>query len=205
MASLRGGDIRTGDAFVVASRRAALGRGRDDRRGQRVVLAQPVGEVDAVDGALALAVAVPERGLGHAADVTAHDDFDQQRRADAGHGHVGIGRGDQMVADDVGRLCKPERGQLVEHLALVGHQAEDAIEGRQPVGGDEEEPVVAAVYVAHFAAGLGAEERQIGRPQGKGQPRGEQVRCEHGAPAFLLRRAGRRRAAARVLNITPKL
>jgi hypothetical protein len=43
-----------------------------------------------------------------------------------------------VVGDDVVGVGEPPRGQLVEHLALVGHGGDDAVERREPVGGDEQ-------------------------------------------------------------------
>jgi hypothetical protein len=92
----------------------------------------------AVDLAIAACVEVPERRGGDAGDVAAHDDLDGQRRGFQGDECVGIGHGDDVVGDDVAGVGEPPRRQLVEHLALVGHGGDDAVECRQTVGGDEQ-------------------------------------------------------------------
>ena len=57
-----------------------------------------------------------------------------------------------MIRDDVARLVEPEGGQLCEHLAFVGDAgAEDVVERRDAIGGDEQQLVADLVDVAHLA------------------------------------------------------
>ena len=60
----------------------------------------------------------------------------------------------------VGDAIEPERGQLREHAALVGDAAaEHVVEGRDAIGGDDQEVrVVDRVDVTHLAT---ANERKI--------------------------------------------
>jgi hypothetical protein len=60
-----------------------------------------------------------------------------------------------MVRDKLLRPREPERGETGEHAALVRDLGrKDHIEGRDPVGGDEQQAlVVEGVQLAHLAAG----------------------------------------------------
>ena len=71
--------------------------------------------------------------------------------------HVG---GHEVVRHQVGDAIEPERGQLREHAALVGDAAaEHVVEGRDAIGGDDQEVrVVDGVDVTHLAT---ANEREI--------------------------------------------
>ena len=61
---------------------------------------------------------------------------------------------DQMVGHDVAEEIEPEEGHLSEDAAFVGNAlGEDAVEGGDAVGGDDEKVVTGSVNVANFAAG----------------------------------------------------
>ncbi len=45
-----------------------------------------------------------------------------------------------MVRAEVRRLVEPEAGRLGQHLALEGDRRKDAVEGRNPVGRDQDAP-----------------------------------------------------------------
>ena len=64
--------------------------------------------------------------------------------------HVG---GDEVMRHEVGDAIEPERGQLREHAALVGDAAaEHVVEGRDAIGGDDQEVrIVDGVDVTHLA------------------------------------------------------
>ena len=65
-----------------------------------------------------------------------------------------------MVRDDRGPR-EPERGELREHLALVGNaRAQHVIEGRDPVGSDHQERVAKVEDVADLAVTLRGESVQ---------------------------------------------
>ena len=142
-------DLGPRQRLVVDARAGRrLRRRRDDRLGQPRVLAQPVGEVVAVDRAGAGRVRLPQRRRRDAGDVAAHDDLDGQRRGGPGDEHVRVGHRDDVVGDDVGRAVEPPRGQLVEHLALERDAGEDAVERGEPVG-RHEQPLAGRPRVGH--------------------------------------------------------
>ncbi len=64
-----------------------------------------------------------------------------------------------MVGDDVGEVVEPEQRELGEDASLVGDAGgQNVVEGRNPVGGDEEQLLVAdGVDVADLAAGVKVE------------------------------------------------
>ena len=149
---------------------ARLGGGRDHGCGQRVVFVQPVRKIQPVDGALTLAIALPERSGGDAADVAAHDDLHRQRGASAGKRNIGVRQGDQVIGYNVARLFKPEGGKLRQHLPFAGDKPQDAVKRRQPIRRHQDQQIVAAIDVAHLALRLGAEKRQIHRIKRNRQP-----------------------------------
>ena len=78
-----------------------------------------------------------------------------------------------MVGDDVAEEVEPEEGKLGEDAALVGDAgAEDVIEGRDAIGGDEEEVGAGiggqGVDVADLALGCAREGAEVGREEGLG-------------------------------------
>ena len=156
-----GDDLVAGEALVVAAGGAPVCRRRDDGLGQLLVLDEAVGEFESIDDPLAARVGAPDRGAGHTGEVAAHDHLDRDRLALARDGHVRIRRGNEVIRDDVARLLEPERGELVEDRALVGDAAEVDVEGRLAVGGDKHAPAILDVEVAHFAALLRPEPRQV--------------------------------------------
>jgi len=59
-----------------------------------------------------------------------------------------------VIGDDVAGLLEPEGGELCEDASLIGDAGgQDDVEGGYAVGGDDQEPVVQVVDVAHLAAG----------------------------------------------------
>ncbi len=57
-----------------------------------------------------------------------------------------------MVGDEVGCLLKPEPGQGGQDAAFVGDTGrQDHVEGRNPVGGDNQQRIAEVVNIAHFA------------------------------------------------------
>ncbi len=135
------------------ARLTALGRRRDDGRGERFVLAQAIGKINAVNRPITLAVLIPERRFGHAGDVAAHHDFDRERRAALADRYVGVGHGQNMIGDDILGRLKPERCELIEHLPLVRNQAEDAVKGGEPIGRHEDQTLILRVDITHLALG----------------------------------------------------
>ena len=132
-------DIGRGDRLVVAAV-VSLRRRRHDRGGQLLMSGHPVGEAAAVHRPFAVAVAAEQRGGGGPGEATAHDYLDRQGLRVDRYQRVGVGLRERVVGDDVGRLSEPPHGELVEHLTLVAHRSEHPVEGREPVGGDEQPP-----------------------------------------------------------------
>ena len=161
-----------GDALVVSAV-AGFGGGRDDRFGQRIVLAQSIGEIDAVDCALTLAVAIPERRRGDAANEAAHNYLHRQWTALAPHCHIWIGHAEKMIAHNVPCPLEPERRQLIQYLSFVRHQPQNPIKRRQPIRGHKDQPIPLIVDLAHLAAGLRAEKGQVYAVEGVREGGGE--------------------------------
>lgn len=133
----------------------------------------------AIDFPFAEGVAIPEGGFGHAGDVAADDDFDGEGFDFDGEEGVRVGEGKFVGGDDGVDLVKPPGGELVQHLAFVRGRAEDAVKGREAVGGDEEEFAgFGAVDVADFA-GHFAGQGEISGGEGVGEGGGE-VGVHHG-------------------------
>ena len=101
-----------GELFVMTAL-LRFGGGGDDGVWQLVVLLQAIGQGDAIGAAVALVVEIPERGLGDAGDVAAHDDFDGQWLGVVGDGDVGVWHADDVVGQQVGRFLKPPGGKLI--------------------------------------------------------------------------------------------
>ena len=66
-----------------------------------------------------------------------------------------------MIGDDIARLFEPPGGKLVEHLSFVRHARQDAVEGGQAVGGDEQAFAVRQVVPVAHLAGLFSGQRQV--------------------------------------------
>ena len=64
-----------------------------------------------------------------------------------------IGAGENVVGHDVGQLFEPEQRNLGEDLSLVRNgRGQHDVEGRETVGGDNQQLVAELVDVANFAA-----------------------------------------------------
>ena len=61
-----------------------------------------------------------------------------------------------MIRDEVGEVVEPKQGNLAQHASLMGDAgSQDIVKGRNTVGGDEQQLLVAnAVHVPHLAAGV---------------------------------------------------
>ena len=63
-----------------------------------------------------------------------------------------------MVLHDAVEQIEPELGELGEHLALVGDLVfQNVVEGRDAVGGHEQQPVAQIVQIAHLALRVGGD------------------------------------------------
>jgi hypothetical protein len=91
---------------------------------------------------------VPPQASGQ---ITAHHHLDGEGLRGPGDGDVGVRGIEHVVGDHVLRLLEPELGDAVQHLALERNGGEHPVEGAEPVGGDEEQPVALPVHVAHLA------------------------------------------------------
>jgi hypothetical protein len=68
-----------------------------------------------------------------------------------------------VSGQDFAQEIEPENRKLRQHPALAGDaRGEDVVERGDAVGGDDQQPPVDAVYVAHFAAPVEFDTRQIG-------------------------------------------
>ena len=88
--------------------------------------------------------------------IAADDDLDREHlEAPALERPAVVAKREQMVRDELLRPREPERGETGEHAALVrdlGRQ--DHVEGRDPVGGDEQQAlVVEGVELSYLPAG----------------------------------------------------
>ena len=112
----------------------ALRRRSDDGLGQTRVLAQSIRERVPVNGPCADIVLSPQRSRRGPRDHTPDNDFDRQgTRLNANRG-VRIRDGDYVIGNNPPGLVEPPGCQLIQDLALVGHDGHDPIEGRQTVG-----------------------------------------------------------------------
>ena len=81
-----------------------------------------------------------------------------------------------MVGDDVPRPFEPERGELRQHLPLVGNAgAENVVERGDPIGRDDEQLVAEVVDVAHLALTIGRTAGDGSLKNGSGERQGDLV------------------------------
>jgi hypothetical protein len=156
------------DGDVVAAL-GGLGRRREQRARQRLVLAQPVGQRVAREGAGAALVGLPDRRRGHAGQVRAHHQLDGERAHFATDAHVGIGAVDDVVRREVRGGAEPVLRELVQHLALPRDEADHAIERAQAIGHDDHALAARRVDVAVAHLAVVADQRTApghGRPPG---------------------------------------
>src|SRR5690606_36388575 len=93
-------DLGGRERNVVTAVAGFGGRGHDVRR-ERRVLAESDGKLVPVDPAGTGRVHPPHRRVGHAGDVSAHDDLDRQRVRGAGEERVRVGHRHVVVRHDV--------------------------------------------------------------------------------------------------------
>ena len=185
-------DLRARHGLVVEAL-LGLRRRRQDRLGQALVLLHAVGQIVAAERAAALRVVRPDRRRRDARQVRAHHELDRQRLALARHSDRRIGHVDDVVRRDVGGRLEPERGHLVQNLALERNRAQHDVERADPVGRDQRPPSVAHVTVAHLALVLLAELGKVRAAQ-----RLVQLRANHG---FVDRFAHDEDSSARALSM----
>ena len=145
-------DLEFRDRFVVAAL-FGFGRGGDDRLGQWVVLLHPIGEVEPVDRAGTSVVLRPQRGGGRAGQSASHDDLDRQRVALLSDRDVGVRNRDDVRRHKIGDLFEPPRSELVQHLTPIRNGAQDIVECRDAIGGDQGKGVAEIDDVTHLADG----------------------------------------------------
>ena len=166
------GRLPVADIFVMQAH-IGLGRRRVDRFGQDLSIDQAFRQADPADAA-GFPVIVPA-----AADqIAAHDGFERQgfeparhhRAADHWRALIRIGDGllqsgvRLMVRDDVAGAVEPEIRHIGQHPALVGNRRrQHHIEGRQPIGGDDQDLVIPdRIHVADLAPGEQFQAFQVG-------------------------------------------
>ena len=134
----------------------------------------------------------PDRRRRHAGQIGAHDEFDRQQLAFAGHHHLRIGNADDVIGGDVRGRLEPIRRHLVQHLPLERDRAQHDVEGRQAVGDHDRPPAILDVAVANLSLVFRPQLREI-RPVERLVELGQNqavieanVGIEHG---ILIRRA----------------
>ena len=143
-------DLEFCDRFVVAAL-FGFGCGGDDRLGQWVVLLHPIGEVEPVDRAGTSVVLRPQRGRGRAGQSASHDDLDRQGVALLSDRDICIWNRYDVRRHKVGDLFEPPGSELVQHLTAIRNGAQDIVERRDAIGGDQGEGVAEIDDVAHLA------------------------------------------------------
>ena len=164
------GNLGARQRFVVGAG-FGLGRGRDERGGQRLVLAEAIGQMVSVKHTLAFGVAPPQRRARHAGDVASHHDLDRERSGRDGDERVGIGLGEGVVGDNVAARGEPPTRELVEHLALQRHGRDNTIEGGKPIGGDEQHLIIRQLVGDAHLADAATRKRQLDVAEGIGRKR----------------------------------
>lgn len=157
-----GGNKIEGNVLVVPA--FGFVGGRVDGLGQTRAILQAGRQRDAADGARALVIlpaGADEVAAGHAFHVD-HAGFVDEHDASAQGvaiggreaGDIGDVGADEVIGDQVAEEIKPEERHLRQHDAFAGDAGgEHAVEGGDPVSGDDEETVVAdGIDVADFAA-----------------------------------------------------
>ncbi len=136
------------DVLVVAGLRLR-GR-REDRLRQRCDSTRPAGRRVAADRP-GREVVLPAR----AGEVAPHDALDRQHLETLALGRAAVvAQREQVVRHEMPRAREPVRREARQHAALVGDLGrQHDVEGRDPVAGDEQQPVVVErVELADLAA-----------------------------------------------------
>ena len=127
----RADDLFTGDILVMPY--VFFGRWGDDRTGEGLVFTHTFGELDTTEGAFTSLIGTPCR----ASEVATDDHLDAEGLAAMTQRYHWVGGRDQPVGDDISCSFEEVRGDLIEHLPLVGDALrEDHVEGRDTVGSD---------------------------------------------------------------------
>ena len=139
-----------------------LGGRVEDWLRQFLVLAHTLGQARAAKVAGTRRVACPRRCVGDSGEIAAHHGFDRNHGAFARDRDVRVGNRQNVIRHDVLGPLEPPRAHLIENLPFPGNVRDDAVEGRVPVGGDQDEIAVAFIHVAHFPGGFRAEKVEVG-------------------------------------------
>ena len=115
-----------------------LGRWRDDRRGRLLILAQPIGEANAIDLAPPCPVHRPNRSCRRPGEIVPDDDLDRHDREPVAHQNVWVRIFDDVVGADIARGIEPEPGDLRQHLSLASDRSQDPVECAQPIRCDDD-------------------------------------------------------------------
>ena len=120
----RADDLFTRDILVMPH--VFLGRRGDDRTGEGLVFTHTFGELDTTEGAFTSLIGPPCR----ASEVATDDHLDTEGLAAMTQRYHWVGGRDQPVGDDISCSFEEVRGDLIEHLPLVGDALrEDHVEG----------------------------------------------------------------------------
>ncbi len=145
-----------------------LGGGGEDGLGQLRGIHEALGQGDAAHGALAVVLLQAAAGQIAAHDALGGKHVGLAHQHEAAAQVVGVGLellgqvghvgGDEVVFHHAVEQVEPELRQLGEHLALVGDLVfQDVVEGRDAVGGHQQQPVAQIVQIAHLALRVGSD------------------------------------------------
>src|SRR3989344_3260543 len=138
-----------------------FGRRREDGSLQLLIFLHPLRQGETAEIALPVLVECPERRVGDAGDVAAHDRLNRKRRTLLPHDHVRVRNLLHVILHDIFRRIEPERAYLVQYLSFERDVGDVAVERGMPVGRDENEFLRLCIHVAHFPLEARAELRKI--------------------------------------------
>ena len=122
-----------------------LGRWRDDRPWQFLILFKAFGEVVTIKHAFATVIHRPDAGIGRPGHIVPHHHLDGQDLERLSDYDVWVGIRDHVVGADVRRLVKPEARRLVQDLPLERYSSQNMIKRGLPVRGDHDAPAIRQV------------------------------------------------------------
>ena len=134
-----------------------LGRRRQNRLFQLLVLFEAFGKSEIPKVPLAFLIKRPKRSAGYPSNVSAGHDFHGYGFALLPYHHIGIGKFQRVVWHDVRGVLEPEPAHAREHLALERNEREIAVKRRVAVGGNQNQLIVLLIDIPNLAGILLAE------------------------------------------------